>query len=60
MTRTFRPGDRVEWNPTGDEWKPGIVFRLSGSRYLIVLDENEQAMYVHPEHLRQIGSAVAP
>jgi len=56
---TFQAGDPVEWNPTGDVWKPATVLRLNGSHYLIVLDENVQAMHVRPEHLRQLGS-VAP
>ncbi len=48
----FRPGDRVEWNPTGDTWLPGTVGQLHGSHYLIVLHENGQALHVRPEHLR--------
>ena len=49
---TFRPGDRVEWNPTGDEWKPGTVRQVGGVGVLILLDENGQTLLAQPEHLR--------
>jgi len=53
LPRPFRPGDRVQWNPTGDTWKPATVGQASpGCPVLIVLDDNEQAMHVRPEHLR--------
>jgi hypothetical protein len=48
----FRPGDRVEWNPTGDEWKPGTVHLVGGVGVLILLDENSQTLLAQPEHLR--------
>lgn len=51
----FAPGARVEWNPTGDEWKPATVDQVTSSHYLIVLDENGQALHVRPEHLRLTG-----
>jgi len=55
MMRIFRAGDRVEWNPTGDEWKPGAVQRRDGGvGVLIALDENDQTLCVSPENLRQL------
>ncbi len=60
MTRIFRAGDRVEWNPTGDEWKPGNVHWVDpGGGVPLALDEHDQTLWVSPEHLRQLGS-VAP
>jgi len=52
--RIFRAGDRVEWNPTGDEWKPGTVERVVQRGLLIALDENDQTLLVSPEQLRQL------
>ena len=54
MMRIFRAGDRVEWNPTGDEWKPGTVERVVQRGLLIALDENDQTLLVSPEQLRQL------
>ena len=48
----FRPGDRVEWNPTGDEWKPGTVHLVAELGVLVLLDENGQTLLAQPEHLR--------
>ena len=48
----FRPGDRAEWNPTGDEWKPGTVHLVAELGVLIRLDENGQTLLAQPEHLR--------
>ena len=48
----YRPGDRVEWNPTGDEWKPATVCIAREDHAIIVLDENGQSLLVRPEHLR--------
>ncbi|MGI8530943.1 MAG: hypothetical protein ACR2KO_15870, partial [Geodermatophilaceae bacterium] len=42
----------VEWNPTGDEWKPATVHLLGGVGVLIRLDENGQTLLAQPEHLR--------
>jgi len=56
----FRAGDRVEWNPTGDVWKPGTVQQDDGIGVLLALDENDQTLLVSPEHLRQLGSAPVP
>ncbi len=52
ISAEFRPGDRVEWNPTGDEWKPGTVHQVGGVGVLIRLDENGQTLLAQPEHLR--------
>ena len=76
MTHTFRPGDRAEWNPTGDVWKPGTVVQGDTQRVaaadaewvdrpalrsvVIALDENDQTLRVSPRNLRRLGSAVAP
>jgi len=51
----YRPGDRVEWNPTGDEWEPATVHQAGEDHALIVLDENGQTLLVHPLHLRPAG-----
>jgi len=64
---TFRVGDRVEWNSTGDEWKPGSVEQVETHTVLVALDEHEELlrvssgylMRVLPKHIRQLGSAVA-
>jgi len=48
----FRPGDRVEWNPTGDTWKSGTVHQVGRVGVLIGLDENGQTLLAQPEHLR--------
>jgi hypothetical protein len=47
-----RSGDRVEWNPTGDEWKPATVHLVGGVGVLILLDENGETLLAQPEHLR--------
>jgi len=60
MTRIFRAGDRVEWNPTGDEWKPGNVQQVKAGGLLIALDENDQTLLVSPEQLRQLRQAGSP
>ena len=56
MTHTYRPGDHVEWNPTGDEWKPGTVQQVKAGGLLIALDENDQTLLVSPEHLRRLDA----
>ena len=56
MTRIFRAGDRVEWNPTGDEWKPASVEEVDTCSVVIALDENRQIMRVSPRNLRPLGS----
>ena len=48
----YRPGDRVEWNPTGDVWKSATVHLVDWVGVLIRLDENGQPLFVLPEHLR--------
>lgn len=48
----YRPGDRVEWNTTGDEWKSATVHLVGGVGVLILLDENGQTLLAQPEHLR--------
>jgi len=60
--RVLVPEDRVEWNPVGDEWKPATVHGVAGLgdgtiSYLIILDENGQALHVRPEHLRPAGDS---
>jgi len=45
----------VEWNPTGDEWKPGTVHLVAELGVLILLDENGQTLLAQPEHLRSAG-----
>jgi len=54
MTRIFRPGDRVEWNPTGDVWKPGSVVQVDAHSVVITLDENGQTLRVWPQNLRPL------
>jgi hypothetical protein len=54
MMRIFRAGDRVEWNPTGDEWKPGNVEQVDTCSVVIALDENRQIMRVSPRNLRPL------
>jgi len=48
----YKSGSRVEWNPTGDEWKPATVHRVGRVGVLIRLDENGQTLLAQPEHLR--------
>jgi len=52
----FRPGDRVEWNPTDDEWRSATVHLVGGVGVLILLDENGQTLLAQPEHLRQLDA----
>ena len=59
----FRPGARVEWNPTGDEWKPATVQRVDTSGELIALialGEDDQTLWVSPENLRPLDDAGDP
>jgi len=51
---TFRFSDRVEWNPTGNRWKPGSVEQVDTHSVVIALDENDQTMRVSPENLRPL------
>ena len=51
---SFRAGDRVEWNPTGDVWNPGNVHRVDPGSVLLALDENGQTLWVSPKNLRQL------
>jgi len=60
VTHTFRPGDRVEWNPTGDIWEPATVHQAAEDHALIVLDENGQTLLVSPRNLRQLNDAGDP
>lgn len=53
----YRVGDRIEWNPTGDTWEPGVVL-MHDSRPGIVrirLDENKQFLVVDVKNLRRAG-----
>ena len=48
----YKSGDRVQWNPTGDEWKSATVHQVGGVGVLILLDENGETLLAQPEHLR--------
>jgi len=48
----YKSGDRVEWNPTGDEWKSATVHRVGRVGVLILLDENGETLLAQEEHLR--------
>jgi hypothetical protein len=53
----YNIGDRVEWNPTGDTWKPGVVTRygLPAGHVYVRLDENGENLLVDSRHLRRAG-----
>ena len=54
---TYRPGDRVEWNPISDKWLPATVDRVDvGVLIPIVLDGKGQTL-AHPDRLRPLGSS---
>jgi hypothetical protein len=55
----FSIGDRVEWNPTEDVWKPGAVSRygLPAGHVYVRLDENGEHVLVDSKHLRRAGGA---
>ena len=57
---TFRAGDRVEWNPTGDTWEPATVHKAAEDHAMIVLDENSQTLLVSPQNLRRLDDAGDP
>jgi len=48
---TYRPGDRVEWNPTVGQWLPATISRVDGAVH-IVLHYGGQVMQVPPESIR--------
>ena len=57
----FDPVDarRVEYNPEGDVWLPGVVLREAdpaAERHLLVirLDENQQVVSLEPDHVRPV------
>jgi hypothetical protein len=56
----YKSGSRVEWNPTGDEWKPATVHRVGRVGVLIRLDENGQTLLAQPEHLRSLDDVGDP
>ncbi len=59
----YRPGDRVEWNPTGDTWEPATVQRVDTCGELIALialGENGQTLWVSPGNLRPLDDAGDP
>lgn len=55
----FSIHQRVEWNPTGDTWKPGVITRqgVPDGNVYVELDENSQTVLVEIRHLRPEGGA---
>lgn len=51
-------GQEIEWNPTGDEWKSGVIAKLYGDQAWIVLHDNGQTLPVQTRHLRARDAAL--
>lgn len=45
-------GQEIEWNPTGDGWRSGVIDQLAGDLANIVLHENGQHLNVDTRHIR--------
>jgi len=55
---TYRPGDRVEWNPNLSGWVPATVCRMDrGGPVYVVLAVDGVALPAHPDRLRPLGSS---
>ncbi len=49
------PGERLEWNPTGDVWLAGRVLDGNGHNVAMQLDHNGQTLVVERRHTRALA-----
>lgn len=59
MTQVYQPSDRIEWNPTGDEWLPGAVLDTRGESIRIWLYDGD-VMWAGVNNIRAIVKQVTP